>query len=354
MILVAQFAALSLSSSCTSMLLRPSLKPRCEVSATRSAVPTSIDHHARIPSALWRHGLPRRLPSVPGGADGRQTAFAYAGWLLRGVAHLPSLLSGHPFARLSLRALAHMRGVRAGGDASISRCWQPRLSCSQHKPFTVQTWVKARTTQSRPSSLLSPSPLGCLFFCSRDQPAAAGFASAHVRTAAIPYRLFALSNTGSLLALIAYPIAGRAESDAQVAANSLVRWLRRLRGTVHTARAADTTERTALTCRGTIAGAASDPAQRKWLWFLLPMAAAMQLSAVTGHLTVNIAAIPLLWMLPLAVYLLSFILAFEFPCAVSSRPCRAATGCHAGQPGLRHLEDRRHPAHRRRDSLLPR
>ncbi len=39
----------------------------------------------------------------------------------------------------------------------------------------------------------------------------------------------------------------------------------------------------------------------------------MQLSAVTAHLTVNIAAIPLLWMLPLAVYLLTFILAFEFP-----------------------------------------
>jgi len=43
------------------------------------------------------------------------------------------------------------------------------------------------------------------------------------------------------------------------------------------------------------------------------MAAAMQLSAVTAHLTSNIAAIPLLWMLPLAVYLLTFILAFEFP-----------------------------------------
>ena len=55
------------------------------------------------------------------------------------------------------------------------------------------------------------------------------------------------------------------------------------------------------------------PAFIKWLWFLLPMAGAMQLSAVTAHLTVNIAAIPLLWMLPLTVYLLSFILAFEFP-----------------------------------------
>jgi hypothetical protein len=43
------------------------------------------------------------------------------------------------------------------------------------------------------------------------------------------------------------------------------------------------------------------------------MAAAMQLSAVTSHITSNIAAIPLLWILPLAVYLITFILAFELP-----------------------------------------
>src|SRR6185312_9265919 len=67
------------------------------------------------------------------------------------------------------------------------------------------------------------------------------------------------------------------------------------------------------------AARAEDPIQPeasssiKWLWFLLPMAAAMQLSAVTSHITSNIAAIPLLWILPLAVYLITFILAFEFP-----------------------------------------
>lgn len=49
------------------------------------------------------------------------------------------------------------------------------------------------------------------------------------------------------------------------------------------------------------------------MWFLLPMAAAMQLSAVTSHLSQDIAAIPLLWILPLATYLVTFILAFEMP-----------------------------------------
>lgn len=58
---------------------------------------------------------------------------------------------------------------------------------------------------------------------------------------------------------------------------------------------------------------ASASLQRKLLWILLPMGAAMQLSAVTAHLTANIAAIPLLWILPLAAYLITLILAFQFP-----------------------------------------
>jgi hypothetical protein len=52
---------------------------------------------------------------------------------------------------------------------------------------------------------------------------------------------------------------------------------------------------------------------RRALWLLLPMAGAMQLSAVTQHLTVNVAAIPLLWILPLATYLLTFVVAFQYP-----------------------------------------
>ena len=42
------------------------------------------------------------------------------------------------------------------------------------------------------------------------------------------------------------------------------------------------------------------------------MGAAMQFSAVTSYLTANVAAIPLLWILPLSVYLITLILAFQF------------------------------------------
>jgi hypothetical protein len=150
----------------------------------------------------------------------------------------------------------------------------------------------------------------------------------------IPYRLFALSNAGSLLALVAYPIVVEPNVSLKVqrmlwsvgfliyAALCAMVWQR----SRVAARKADADAQRLEAASQTIDAAAqrteaapqpTTPRTQylwtRWLWFLLPMAAAMQLCAVTAHLTVNIAAIPLLWMLPLAAYLLTFILAFEFP-----------------------------------------
>jgi hypothetical protein len=128
----------------------------------------------------------------------------------------------------------------------------------------------------------------------------------------IPYRLFALSNAGSLLALIAYPFLVEPYFPLKLQRTlwsvgflvyailcTVLSRNTRLAGPTREAQEKSAAPKTSVAA--------------KWLWFLLPMAAAMQLSAVTAHITVNIAAIPLLWMLPLAVYLLTFILAFEFP-----------------------------------------
>ena len=129
----------------------------------------------------------------------------------------------------------------------------------------------------------------------------------------IPYRLFALSNAGSLLALIAYPFV--VEPNLTLKSQRILWSLGFLvYAVLSTILARSVTEGPL-----PISSSNEDPTTphtrpfTRWLWFLLPMAAAMQLSAVTAHLTVNIAAIPLLWMLPLAVYLLTFIIAFEFP-----------------------------------------
>ena len=166
----------------------------------------------------------------------------------------------------------------------------------------------------------------------------------------IPYRLFALSNAGSFLALLAYPFV--------VEPNLTLRFQRTLwslgflvYAVLCTIVARQTRSATQTVEAQEEPTTPQTPASTRWLWFLLPMAAAMQLSAVTAHLTVNIAAIPLLWMLPLAVYLLTFILAFEFPASLPPWRHRASSRRHAGQPRLRDLQDRRQPPHRCRHSV---
>ena len=52
---------------------------------------------------------------------------------------------------------------------------------------------------------------------------------------------------------------------------------------------------------------------RRALWLLLPAASSMLLCAITAHLSQNVAAAPLLWIVPLAAYLLSFIVTFAGP-----------------------------------------
>jgi spermidine synthase len=56
------------------------------------------------------------------------------------------------------------------------------------------------------------------------------------------------------------------------------------------------------------------PRRSPWfLWVLLPGCGSMLLCSVTNHLGENIAAIPLLWIVPLAAYLISYVVAFASP-----------------------------------------
>jgi predicted O-methyltransferase YrrM len=138
---------------------------------------------------------------------------------------------------------------------------------------------------------------------------------ARLETRGIPYRLFALSNLASLLALALYPtvvephltlkeqrLAWCGGFAAFALVSAILTW--------RTRSATDTPSQLKSENESTIA---PTPLTHKLLWILLPMGAAMQLSAVTSYLTQNIAAIPLLWILPLAVYLITLILAFQFP-----------------------------------------
>jgi len=139
-----------------------------------------------------------------------------------------------------------------------------------------------------------------------------------IENTAIPYRLFALSNLASLFALAAYPTL--IEPNFTLRTQRIV-WLSGFALFAILSAALALRTRSAVVSAPATPDAPIQPAEpvnstplrHKLLWLLLPMAASMQLSAVTSYITANIAPIPLLWILPLGVYLITIILAFEFP-----------------------------------------
>ena len=125
------------------------------------------------------------------------------------------------------------------------------------------------------------------------------------------YRYFSLSNLASLAALVAYPfvVEPRAPLVAQAWAWS---WGYALFGACCIGAGLAFAR---LAPHGPVAqaGAAEAPPgwRRQGLWLALSAMGSWLLLAVTNHLTQNVAAIPFLWLLPLTLYLLSFVLCFE-------------------------------------------
>jgi len=127
-----------------------------------------------------------------------------------------------------------------------------------------------------------------------------------------PYRLFALSNLASLAALLLYPVAVEPLIPTRVQAVSWS-WGYALFVVLCAGTAA-------YSLRGAVGAAparvAPDPGPAPALgtrlqWVALPALASLLLLAITNHLTQNVASIPFLWVLPLSLYLLTFILCFD-------------------------------------------
>lgn len=135
---------------------------------------------------------------------------------------------------------------------------------------------------------------------------------ARARPGDSPYGLFSLSNAASLLALLSYPVLvepwiglrGQAWLwSAVYAAYALIcgacAWRSRLLSWTAPQATAD-------------APPAARPAWTLYaMWTALGACPSILLLAVTYYLTKDVAPIPFLWVLPLAAYLLSFILAFD-------------------------------------------
>jgi hypothetical protein len=132
-----------------------------------------------------------------------------------------------------------------------------------------------------------------------------------------PYGLFALSNLASMLALFGYPLVMEpwvgTHWQAYGWSAAYLAWAALL---VACAVAARADGRTAGSAHATVSasahtGTAGPTASRLGEWLLLSGLGSWLLLALTRHLTRDVAAIPLLWILPLAVYLLTFIVAFS-------------------------------------------
>ena len=130
------------------------------------------------------------------------------------------------------------------------------------------------------------------------------------------YRLFALSNFGSLIGLLAFPFAIEPFSTSHVqsivwstayavfaVACALSAW-----------KASQTLDSSGTAHARTIAPEPEGPPPRLTdyaLWLAFAALGSVLLLATTSHITQNIASVPFLWVLPLSLYLLTFVVAFE-------------------------------------------
>ncbi len=152
---------------------------------------------------------------------------------------------------------------------------------------------------------------------------------ARARPGASPYRLFALSNLASMLALVGYPflLEPWAPTRTQAIGWSLAYAL----FVVLCAAAGWMSLREAARAAGSGAGVArrndhrpdaGAPAPaRQMLWCTLAATGSLLLLAVSNHITQNIAAVPLLWIAPLTIYLITFILCFDSIAAGTGASC---------------------------------
>jgi hypothetical protein len=137
-----------------------------------------------------------------------------------------------------------------------------------------------------------------------------------VRPGVSPYRLFALSNLGSLLALIGYPTILEPlftrRQQAWIWSGGLIAFaLLCLACGAQVWRLAPRFAVPSETSEGD--SRTRERAGNIALWLALPMVASVLLLATTNTLTEDVAVTPLLWVIPLALYLLTFIVAFENP-----------------------------------------
>jgi hypothetical protein len=228
-------------------------------------------------------------------------------WTLCLAFYQSTLFLGYAYAHLLIRFARPSRqlGLHAAAVAAAlialpvlpSDAWQPR---DAGEPI-VRILVMLLANVALPFMVLaSTGPLVQAWFA-RCYPLSS------------PYPLYAVSNVGSLLALLAYPMwleprfplweTGTIWSFALVPAAAAV-----LGCAVMAHRVA---QGSAISNDAPEDGARTKPSPKAIaLWFLLSGVAVVILMGVTNKLCLDVASVPFLWIVPLATYLITFVLCF--------------------------------------------
>jgi len=213
-----------------------------------------------------------------------------------------SLLLGYLYAHLLTRSLGRRaQGWAHAGLLAASLLTLPVLPRDTWKPVgpeqpALHILMVLGLTVGLPFFLLSSTtPLLQAWFAREKEDAGV-------------YRLYALSNAASLLALLSYPTV---LEPMLTTVRQAWTWSWAYAG------AAGVCGVIALRGRedGTHNRGREELTRPDWktkmLWMALSACSSALLLAITNHVSQNIAAVPLLWVIPLSLYLFSFILCFE-------------------------------------------
>jgi hypothetical protein len=200
---------------------------------------------------------------------------------------------GQVAAHLSLLAIASL-----SLPVAIGAGWEPPAG-AMSIPWLIA--LMAWTVGLPFLAVAATAPLIQRWFADSGHPAAAD-----------PYFLYGASNLGSIVALLSYPLvvepgltlheqgwlwaAGYGALALAITGCGLLVWRRAAAGGVAPS--------------GSAAAAASVAWRRRLHWLVLALVPSSLLLAVTTHITTDLAAVPLLWVVPLALYLLTFVVAF--------------------------------------------
>jgi len=212
-----------------------------------------------------------------------------------------TLLFGYLYAHvLTTRIPARARGWLHASLLLASLLVLPVIPSSAWKPTgteepTLRVFLLLAATIGLPYFLLSStSPLLQAWYAKSANDSS-------------PYRFYALSNIGSMLGLLTYPLVVEPFVSTR---HQAITW------SITYAAFGLLCGALALSTRGDSSIAEGRQIARvpsltdRLLWVGLAACGSALLLAVTNHITQNIASVPFLWILPLALYLLSFILSF--------------------------------------------